>query len=548
MPGCNFKVLEQTVPSGNHVISMNRIGIIKRFAFVIRKMAFLTLITALFCIGAGLSCWSQTRPNIVIILADDLGYGDVQCYNVDRGKIPTPNIDRLAQKGMRFTDGHSSSAICSPSRYTLLTGRYHWRSRLQKGIVDMWERPLITPERLTIAGLAKQAGYHTAAIGKWHLGWNWPITPEDQPHFTDIGPFEGNTGNGSAPRSAVTQKDREAWARTFSKPITGGPTSLGFDTYFGTDVPNWPPFCFIKNEHTVGIPDELLGRGHVNVNQASFQGPALKDWDLEKVLPTLAIHATSYIRQQARAGNPFLLFFSLTSPHTPLAVEGQWKNKSGLHNEYADFVMQTDDVVGQVMDALKANGIDDKTMVIFLSDNGCGPYIGVKDLETRGHFASGPLRGYKGDVWEGGHRTPFIIHYPGITKGDISDALVLQADIMATLAEIFDITLPDNAGEDSFSLLPLLNGSKRSVREHAVACRYDGLQSVRQGSWKLICTKTPQLYNLAHDIGETTDLASENPDVVRKILALQTGLISNGRSTPGPMQKNDVTVNQAFGE
>ncbi|MEX2235879.1 MAG: arylsulfatase [Cyclobacteriaceae bacterium] len=512
------------------------------------KITLKTLIPFLFFGLLAFNSYSQTKPNIVIILADDLGYGDVQCYNLQRGKIPTPNIDRLAASGMRFTDGHSSSGICSPSRYTLLTGRYHWRSRLQKGIVDMWEKPLITPDRLTIASLAKQAGYRTAALGKWHLGWNWPIDPEDRSHFTDTGPFEGQSRNGTALKSVATEDDRAAWKRTFAKAITGGPIELGFDSYFGTDVPNWPPFCFIKNDRTVGVPGELLGRNQVDINQASFQGPALEGWDLEQILPTLAARATTFIAEQVKAKQPFMLYFSLTSPHTPLAVTDNWKNKSGLNNSYADFVMQTDAVVGEVLDELKANGVEDNTIVFFLSDNGCGPYIGVKELETLGHFASGPLRGYKGDVWEGGHRTPFIVRFPGVTKaGSVSDQLVLHADVMATLANIFDKKLPDNAGEDSFSLLPLLKGSKKAIRKNGVACRYDGLQAVRMGSWKLICTTDPELYNVAEDIGETRNVAAENQKLVIDMLSLRKKLISDGRSTPGAIQQNDVEVNLSPG-
>ena len=494
-------------------------------------------------VWTGFGCQAQNRPNIVIILADDLGYGDVHCNNPEFGRIPTPNIDRLAGKGMRFTDGHSSSAVCSPSRYTLLTGRYHWRSRLQKGIVDMWEQPLINEDRLTIAGLARQAGYRTAAIGKWHLGWDWPIAEEDRLHFTNIGPFEGVTSGDRMLRSPATEEDRQAWERTFAKPLGGGPTKVGFDTYFGTDVPNWPPFCFIENNRTVGIPTELLAGGQVAINQASFQGPALKEWDLKQILPVLTKRATDFIAAHARDKQPFLLYFSLTSPHTPLAVTDEWKNKSGLKNAYADFVVQADDVVGRVLAQLTASGVEDNTVVMFLSDNGCGAYIGVKELAAQGHAVSGPFRGYKGDVWEGGHRTPFIIRYPGVTQpGSVCDELVLQADIMATLSEIFNTRLPDNAGEDSFSLLPLLKGSRKPIRESAIVCRWDGVQAIMYGHWKLIFTPEPELYNLASDVGETKNVAAENPELVTKMLTMRKKMVADGRSTPGSRQENDVEV------
>jgi arylsulfatase A-like enzyme len=190
----------------------------------------------------------KRHPNVVILYADDLGYGDVQCYNRERGKIPTPHLDRLAAQGIRFTDGHSSSGVCSPSRYALLTGRYHWRTRLQSGIVPVWGEPLIAPDRVTIATLAKAQGYRTACIGKWHLGWDWPIPPDRAALFK-------HKPKDSTPAG---EPHRAVWREVFSQPIGGGPTARGFDSYFGTDVPNHPPFCFIENDRTLGIPSEFL--------------------------------------------------------------------------------------------------------------------------------------------------------------------------------------------------------------------------------------------------------------------------------------------------
>ena len=326
------------------------------------------------------------RPNILVIYADDLGYGDVQCNNPDRGKIPTPHIDRLAAEGMRFTDAHSSSGVCSPSRYTLLTGRYHWRTRLEKGIVGLWEPPLIERERLTIGGLAKAHGYRTATIGKWHLGWDWPIAPADKSLLATV----GSKKQRPVPHD-VTDAHRAAWQRIFSKPIAGGPTTRGFDSYFGTDVPNWPPFCFIENDRTLGIPTTLLGADDFKDNRASKQGPALQDWKLENVLPALRDRAVSFIETSATEKVPFLLYLPLTSPHTPLAVNKAWRGASGLESAYADLVMETDAVVGDVLATLKRAGIADTTLVVFTSDNGFAPYVGAKELEARGHFPSGPL-------------------------------------------------------------------------------------------------------------------------------------------------------------
>lgn len=474
-------------------------------------------------------------PNILVILADDLGYGDVHCNNPDRGKILTPHIDALAAAGMRFTDGHSSSGICSPSRYALLTGRYHWRSRLQAGIVSLWEQPLIAPDRLTIASLAKSRGYRTAAVGKWHLGWDWAIAEEDRAHFDRRDGARGEDRIASA-------EVREAWARTFSQPIAGGPTTRGFDRYFGTDVPNWPPFCFIENDRTIGIPSEYLPGRLFARKLASAPGPALPGWTLEPILPALGDRAAAFIAEQAEARTPFLLYLPLTSPHTPISPNGEWAGRSGL-NDYADFVMETDAVVGRVLAALRESGLEENTLVLFTSDNGCSPLADTKFLQSRGHFPSGPLSGQKGDHREGGHRVPFLVRWPGVVKpGTVCSHLVHQADVIATLAEIFGAKLPENAGEDSFSLLPLLQGQDSPIREHAISCSGAGAQALRKGPWKLVCLEKPQLFNLAEDLGETADLAAAQPERVAELLALREKLIEDGRSTPGALQKNDVPV------
>ncbi|MFZ2642747.1 MAG: arylsulfatase [Verrucomicrobiia bacterium] len=503
-------------------------------------MKFLTLLFASLCVLCGNAAAADTpqRPNILVVLADDLGYGDMQCNNPQRGKIPTPNMDRLAAEGMRFTDGHSSSGVCSPSRYALLTGRYHWRTRLQSGIVGVFGDPLIAPDRLTIAGLAKQHGYRTACVGKWHLGRDWGISEDKRALF-----HVGRT------LIAASDEHRAAWRELFSKPIAGGPTTRGFDEYFGTDVPNWPPYCFIENDRTVGIPSELLPAELLKNHLASLQGPALKDWKLEPILPTLGDRACEFIARQAAAKQPFLLYMPLTAPHTPLAVADEWKGKSSLGMTYPDFVMETDAVIGRVLDALKKNGIADNTLVFFTSDNGCAPYIGAKEMEAKGHFPSGPLRGYKADVWEGGHRVPYVVRWPGVVKpGSVCRQLVHQTDIMATLADVLGAKLPDNAGEDSFSLLPLLRGGCEPVRAHAVSCAARGIAGLRQGPWKLIFERDPQaktdarLYNLDDDLGETKNLAAEKPERVAEMKALIEKLIAEGRSTPGVAQKNDVEV------
>ncbi len=504
----------------------------------LRAWCALLLAVALWPVAAGAA--PTAKPNILVILADDLGYGDVQCNNPQRGKIATPCMDKLAREGMRFTDGHSSSGVCSPSRYALLTGRYHWRTRLQSGIVGVFEGPLLAPDRMTIGTLAKQQGYATACIGKWHLGRDWPI-PEDKREL-----FRRPRGKDDEGKLAAGQV--EAWRDVFSKPIPGGPTARGFDEYFGTDVPNWPPYCFIENDRTVGIPSEFLPRQLLKNHMASMPGPAVKDWKLEPILPALGDRAVAFIEKQTKAQQPFLLYLPLTAPHEPLAVNDEWRGKSGLIT-YADFVMETDAVIGRVLAALEKSGAAANTLVLFTSDNGKAAYTGAAELEKLGHFSSGPLRGYKASVWEGGHRVPFMVRWPGVVQpGSVCRQLVHQADVIATLADLWGTKLPENAGEDSFSFMSLLKGADQPVRENAVSCAAAGIPGLRKGPWKLILApdlqkKTKvQLYNLDDDIGETKNLAAEKPELVAEMMGLMEQLIVQGRSTPGAKQKNDVTV------
>ena len=489
-------------------------------------LTFFLLPLALFAADA-------RKPNILIILADDLGYGDVHAYNPTRGKIPTPHLDKLISEGMRFTDGHSSSGVCSPSRYALLTGRYHWRTRLQTGIVGVFGEPLIAPDRLTVAGLAKQHGYRTAAIGKWHLGWDWPITEVDRELFRNF-----KESDKTSPEA-----NRATWAKVFEQKIAGGPTTRGFDSYFGTDVPNWPPYCFIDNDRTVGTPSVPLPSELFRNHLASLPGPALPDWKLENILPSLIGRACTFIGESARKPEPFLLYLPLTTPHTPLAVNEEWKGKSGLNNAAADLIMETDAAVGKVLAALEASGAAKDTLVLFTSDNGFAPYVGVKDLEKQGHFPSGPLRDYKTSVYEGGHRVAFVARWPGqVAGGSTCDQLVHQADIIATVADILQAKLPVNSAEDSFSFLPLLKGGSAPTRQNAISCASAGVPGLRLDNWKYIPTQPVQLYDLATDIGETNNLVASQPERVAEMKALLEKLIADGRSTPGEPQKNDVEV------
>ncbi|MFM1748813.1 MAG: hypothetical protein RLZZ188_2479, partial [Verrucomicrobiota bacterium] len=362
----------------------------------------------------------------------------------------------------------------------------------------------------------------------------WPFTTEQRPLMSGPGP--------------ATDAHRAAWRDAFAKPITGGPITRGFDSYFGTDVPNWPPYCFIENDRTVGIPTEFLPARLVNRNHwASQHGPALPEWQLEAILPALGDRAEQFI---ARGGpQPWLLYLALTTPHTPLAVNAAWQGRSGLSNACADLIMETDALVGRVLQALDTSGAATNTLVLFTSDNGFADYVGARQLEAQGHFPSGPLRGYKASVYEGGHRVPFLVRWPGVVApGRVCGQLVHHADLLATLADILGTALPANAGQDSFSLLPLLKGEDRPVREHAVSCAMSGVPGIRLGSWKLILgpdsgpRTVPRLYNLARDLGETNDLSAQEPERVRQMTALYEKLIVDGRSTPGPRQPNDVRV------
>ena len=498
----------------------------------------------------------RARPNIVVFFVDDMGYGDVSCLNPN-GRIPTPNFDRLAAEGMTFTDAHSTSAVCSPSRYGLLCGRYNWRTSLQSGIVRHYGDPLIDEDRMTVASFLKSHGYHTGCIGKWHLGmgWDFEVTTEfkpDEDRFNNR-PYPGNLD--------ATDETLETWKEAFSKPTTGGPTTRGFDTYFGVDVPNWPPYCYIDNDRTVGIPSEYLPARLLGNNQASTPGPAMPYWHFEQLLPKWAEKADAYIRERAANEEPFFLYLPMTSPHTPLSVNAEWIGKSRLNNLYADLVMETDDVFGQVLASLDENGVADDTIVLFTSDNGCAHYIGVDMMEEQGHYPSAHLRGYKSDAWDGGHRIPCIVRWPGVVEaGKTCDQLVCLSDLMATCADVVGSELPDKAGEDSVSWLSLFEGRDEPVRSHVVHHSIRGKFAVRDGRWKLVlCPGSGgwakqdaeaaeeglpivQLYDMVGDPGEQNNLEATHREKVKEMVALLERIVDDGRSTPGEKQTNDVDV------
>ncbi|HEX2746972.1 MAG TPA: arylsulfatase, partial [Verrucomicrobiales bacterium] len=348
---------------------------------------FLRLLTACL-LFTGIS---SAAPNIVFILADDLGYGDLRCYN-ENGKIPTPCLDRMSAEGMRFTDAHSASAVCTPTRYALLTGRYCWRTRLKKGVLGGWSPHLIDEGQPTVASVLRQRGYMTACIGKWHLGMDWPVRA-------------GQLGDAIEPGKNWKEID-------FSKPVSHGPVAAGFDTWFGISASlDMPPFAFIRNDRLTG---ELTAtRTYLRT------GPATADFSAEKVVPELVREACAFVRSRAVDGKPFFLYLPLTSPHTPVVPSEPWKGKCPV-GPYGDFVMETDHAAGEVLDVLRETALDKNTLVLFASDNGATPdNAGTLTKRGAGHLSNAPWRGAKSDIFEGGHRVPFIVRWPGVTPAGV---------------------------------------------------------------------------------------------------------------------------------
>ncbi len=488
------------------------------------------------------------HPNIVVILADDLGYGDVKC-NYPEGKIPTPHLDRLASRGMRFTDAHSPSSLCTPTRYALLTGRYAWRTWLKAGVLWQYDKPLIEPRRLTLPGLLGQHGYRTAAIGKWHLGMDWPFASAE-----------------SAKKVAKNKDSANCADIDWSKPIAGGPTARGFDYYFGVNVPNFSPYAFIENDRIVGsAPTEDVP--NIGGRLSRLPGPAQAGFDRKQVAPTLARNACQWIGESAKSGKPFFLYLALTGPHSPIIPNDEFKGRSRV-GDYGDWVMEMDWTVGKVVAALQRAGVAENTLVIFTSDN--GPEIwNYDEARQYKHYAMGPLRGVKQDTWEGGHRVPFIACWPGrVPAGAVNAEVICHSDLMATAAAIVGDTLPANAGEDSFNILPAMLGKKldKPLREATVHHSGNGSLAIRQDKWVFIDAKSggareePEwfgrergysdaankfpgvLYDLSQDLAERRNLYGEHPEVAQRLKALLEKYKREGRSTPGPAQRTDVAV------
>ena len=466
----------------------------------------------------------MAQPNIVYILADDMGYGDVGCNNPG-SKIPTPNLDRLAAQGMRFTDAHASSSVCTPSRYSILTGRYAWRTPLQRGVLWPWDPPLIEPGRLTVAGLLRRHGYRTACIGKWHLGWTRAT-------------LDGAPAHAGAALGVLDRAQRRAMEANidYTQPVRGGPVDCGFDTYFGVDVPNFPPYTWFEGDRLTDLPavekpDEMFG----------LPGRMMPGWRLEEMIPAFVRRAVQAIEEAGP--DPFFLYLPLTSPHTPIVPNAPFIGTSGA-GLYGDFVCEVDWVVGEVMAALARTGLAEDTLLIFTSDNGpeCIPAAagGAYEHARRfGHYSMAHLRGVKRDAWEGGHRVPLLARWPGVTPaGAVCDQLAGLGDLIATCADVLGTALPAGEGEDSVSILPLLRGEiDRPVRDALVHHSASGKYAIRRDGWVFIDAPSGddnrepewfkaergyvdhdfpgELYDLGRDIGERRNLYGERPEMVQ---------------------------------
>lgn len=473
-------------------------------------------------------------PNLVYIFADDMGYGDVSCLN-EKAAFKTENLDRLAEGGMRCTDAHSSSAVCTPSRYSVLTGRYNWRSTLKQGVTGGYSQPILEKGRLTVASMLREKGYRTACVGKWHLGLEWRLK-------------DGGV--------ASTYQDEEQV--DFSTPITDGPINHGFDYYFGISASlDMPPYIYIENDRPTTASFKYFD--FVGGKKFMRKGFIGDDFDPREVLPKLTSKVEGLINDYSKDETPFFIYFPMPAPHTPILPTEEFQGKSGT-NEYGDFCLQVDDTVGRVMTALEKNGLTDNTIVIFTADNGCSPAADFEELAAFNHNPSYVFRGHKADIFEGGHRIPFIIRWPeSIPAGGTGDQTFCLTDLTATMAEITGYDLPDNGAEDSVSNLPIWQGAAAEpVREATVHHSINGSFSIRKGKWKLeMCPGSGgwsfprgnhpeeseglppiQLYDLSQDIGERTNVQDQHPDIVAELKALLTNYVKNGRSTPGAPQPN----------
>jgi len=517
-----------------------------------KRRDFLKTIGAAACLALtercpGASAAPGRKPNIVLINADDLGYGDIGCYGAT--KVKTPNIDRLARQGRMFTDAHSASAVCTPSRYALLTGRYPFRKKNLWNPIFLKTPLIIAPEQLTLGRLMKEAGYSTACIGKWHLGFG---------------------------RTAPTD---------WNKPLKPGPLELGFDYYFGVPVVNsHPPFVYVENHRVVGLtPEDPMTYGKkaatrawpekFGLGQIGGARAAHTLYDDEKVGTTLKDKAVQWIEKQK--DKPFFLYFATTNIHHPFTPARRFNGKSQC-GRYGDFIHELDWIVGEVLGALDRTKAADNTLVVFTSDNGGMLNQGGQDAWKSGHRLNGDLLGFKFDAWEGGHRVPFIARWPGkIRAGTTSDQLICNVDMLATLAAVVARPLKAHEGPDSFNMLPALTGTPQGrIRDHLVLCpRRKEHIALRKGKWIYIAARgnggfggrrigqhtlggpaahllthqvnsdiedgklkpdapPTQLYDLQADRSQTKNLYRTQPAVVEQLKAFLDKCIKSKRTAP----------------
>ncbi len=513
--------------------------------FFINSNVLLTLLLLIFPFSKKVSKpMDEKPPNIIYILADDLGYGDIGSFNPE-SKISSPNIDKLTAEGMKFTDAHSPSAVCTPTRYGVLTGRYNWRSSLKSGVLTGKSKALIPNNRTTVASLLKKGGYHTAFIGKWHLGWDW--AQKDTSDFGGEGWIADDFEN-----------------IDFTGPVKNTPNDMGFDYAYGhSGSLDMAPYVYVENGNITAKVNSITE----DTDKYTWwrKGPTASDFDHDDVTPNFFRKSVDYIKKRSTEEKPFFLYLALPSPHTPILPTEEWIGKSGL-NPYADFVSMIDSYVGELMNVLEQQGLKENTMVIFTSDNGCSPEADFEILAKNGHRPSSIYRGHKADIFEGGHRIPFIVRWPEkIKPNSIAENTICLTDLMATCANILGIPLQENEGEDSFSLFPIFKGEdvEKYERKATVHHSINGSFAIRKENWKLIfCPDSGgwsdpkpnsegvgqlpefQLYDLEKDPGERTNLLASYPDKVEELRALMVSYIENGRSTEGPTQKNNP---EAFG-
>ncbi|QDU28837.1 Arylsulfatase [Anatilimnocola aggregata] len=508
-------------------------------------MKYILNVLCVLCSLCGVSL-AADKPNILLILADDLGFGDVRCYN-DQSKVATPHIDGLARDGMQFTDAHSPCTVCTPTRYSLMTGQMAFRVPNGGTVFTGVGGPsLIAPGRLTLPKLLRDNGYATACVGKWHVGMTF-FDKADHPV----------RGNGV---EAVRQVD-------FSRRIEGGPVDHGFQSFFGTaccPTTDWL-YAFIENDRVPVPPTEGLDKSklpkHAYANDCRA-GLIAPDFPMEEVDLVFLKKSRKFLEQHIRQspGKPFFLFHSAQAVHLPsfAAPQFQGKTKAGPHG---DFLHQLDWVIGELMTTLEKLGVADNTLIIFTSDNGPETTSVIHMRADHQHDGARPWRGVKRDGWEGGHRVPFLVRWPGKVKpGTTSSQLTSLTDVMATVAAIVDVKLPENAAEDSFSLLPALLGQiDAPIRPYLLQQAFSGQRtlSIRRGDWKYldhtgsggnryennpglkpfiipdaVPEATGQLYNLATDPGETKNQFAAQPEIVAELKALLEQSKSSGRSRP----------------